>query len=617
MATIIPDLRTIRRLHQKPTEGELKLISFLDENLSSEFEVYFQPFINGDKPDIVLLKKNGGVIIFEVKDWHLDKYSIDENTDWHVKSNNCKIKSPYSQVKTYKDNLYDLHIDSLLAKRYTNKYYNLVINTVVYFHNEYESTIKRFCTNRFDDKRYTGYKSFLRYIATWGKDSLTTKNLNNYITKIGLYKVSKLFDDDLYNCFKRYLQPPLHLIEEGITIKYTKEQQVLIRSESRPRRKVKGLAGSGKTFVLAKRAVNAHLRTNGKILILTYNLSLKNYIHDRISDVREEFSWDNFYITNYHQFIKSEANNYGLVIKSLAPFHDVNFFEPVKNEINKYDVILIDEIQDYTTKWLEIITKYFLAETGEFVVFGDEKQNIYNRPLDENNEPIIKTIPSVWNRSLNVSKRFSKEIGRVAIMFQKEFLSKYTADDIRIITEPTLNLDEQVLVYKNFGIEFTVGDIFDEFEDYVKGNKIHPSNISILAAKVDWLRELDYKIRKGLKEKTITTFETKEYWTKLKEDFDDEDKFHKQIEKIRRNKKNHFWMKNGLTKLSSIHSFKGWESHTIFLLIEEDDDNSFESAELIYTGLTRAQHNLVVFNLGNHKYHDFFNQNLESSFNKG
>ena len=69
---------------------------------------------------------------------------------------------------------------------------------------------------------------------------------------------------------------------------------------------------------------------------ISYNLSLKNYIHDRISDVREEFNWNNFYITNYHQFFKTQANNYNLEINSLGNWNDINFFEEEKDRIQKY-----------------------------------------------------------------------------------------------------------------------------------------------------------------------------------------------------------------------------------------------------------------------------------------
>lgn len=148
---------------------------------------------------------------------------------------------------------------------------------------------------------------------------------------------------------------------------------------------------------------------------------MKNYIHDRISDVREYYPWDKFYITNYHQFFKSEANNYGLEIKSLSPFTDTKFFEPVKEKIEKYRVILIDEVQDYKTEWLEIIHTYFLEENEEFVVFGDEKQNIYNRPLDDNKEPKTIGIRGTWNKSLNTSRRFTNRIGLLAMNFQHYF----------------------------------------------------------------------------------------------------------------------------------------------------------------------------------------------------
>lgn len=57
MARLFPDINSIKNLHQKPTEGEIVLLDFLARNLADDFEVYFQPFINGDKPDIVILKK--------------------------------------------------------------------------------------------------------------------------------------------------------------------------------------------------------------------------------------------------------------------------------------------------------------------------------------------------------------------------------------------------------------------------------------------------------------------------------------------------------------------------------------------------------------------------------
>ena len=46
----------------------------------------------------------------------------------------------------------------------------------------------------------------------------------------------------------------------------------------------------------------------------------------------------------------------------------------------------LDEVQDYTTEWLRIVMQNFLMPDGEFVVFGDPKQNVYHRPIDSNGD---------------------------------------------------------------------------------------------------------------------------------------------------------------------------------------------------------------------------------------
>lgn len=75
---------------------------------------------------------------------------------------------------------------------------------------------------------------------------------------------------------------------------------------------------------------------------------------------------------------------------------------------------------------------------------------------------------------------------------------------------------------------------------------------------------------------------------------------------IRDNKKLHFWMNSGTLKVSTINSFKGWESEVVFLILEPKYETSttfnLSFDELLYTGLTRCRRNLVVINFGNQEY---------------
>jgi len=595
MAVLFPDLEVIKRQKVKPTEGELALLNFLCANLDDSFDIFYQPYLNGDQPDIILMKKDSGIVIFEVKDWKLEFYEINLNTDWVLKKNKSSILSPLKQLESYKQNLFNLHIDELREKSIHNKNLWATVNCVIYFHNASEIILTNFLLENFNSESYSKYIKFVNYFGILGRDSLNLSKLEFLKNKFWLNRKSFNFDENLYLSVKRYLKPPFHQLEDGIEIIYTKAQTELIRSEIRPRRKVKGVAGAGKTLVLAKRAVNAHKRTNGVVLILTYNLSLKNYIHDRINDVREGFEWRNFEIINYHQFFKAKANEYNLEIKCLDVFQDKVFFEPVKDIIIKYDVVLIDEIQDYKQEWIDIITEYFLDENSEFVVFGDEKQNIYNRELNEEKEPVVRKIPGNFNKTLNTSHRFGSNIATLAMKFQNKFFSKkYTLDDITAMSQ--FDFEKRILNYfylDQFSIENTVNEIYE----ILKQNEIHSSDVAILSSKVELLIEIEECITTLKHENTNTTFENKIEHEENKNNIPF-------LKNIRRFKKNHFWMKTGTVKISTIHSFKGWEISTLILIIEKQDQND----ELIYTALTRARKNLIIFNLGNVNYHSFFNQ---------
>ena len=76
------------------------------------------------------------------------------------------------------------------------------------------------------------------------------------------------------------------------------------------------------------------------------------------------------------------------------------------------------------------------------------------------------------------------------------------------------------------------------------------------------------------------------------------------VKMVRNNKKLHFYMNSGTVKISTVHSFKGWESETLFLIIEKKFSGMAQSFdEILYTGLTRSRNNLVIINYGNEEYH--------------
>lgn len=84
----------IERQKVKPTEGEKALLDFLLTNLDDSYEIFYQPFLNGDNPDFAIMRKGSGVLLIEVKDWLLDHYYVDEKTKWRLRKDDTILKSP-------------------------------------------------------------------------------------------------------------------------------------------------------------------------------------------------------------------------------------------------------------------------------------------------------------------------------------------------------------------------------------------------------------------------------------------------------------------------------------------------------------------------------------------
>jgi hypothetical protein len=624
MANIFPPFEQIKQLKVQPTEGELHLLQYLSNKFNDvdDVEIFFQPYLNGDNPDIILMQQHVGVIIIEVKDWNLNSYFLGREKNnfgkWLLKNNNHEIKSPFEQVYRYKENMFDLHVAGLLEKKLREPKFYGRINVFVYFHKASSDQLKAFYhpliskTERdipnipIEDKKY---RKYLIYQHTKLKKQIDyyARGYDN-IDKIEFPKHNEnLFTDDIYLEFKRILKPSFHTLEQGREINYTKRQQELSQSKN-VQQKIKGVAGSGKTLVLAKRAVNAHKRHSEKVLILTFNISLTSYIHDMISDVRENFEWKNFTILHYHLFFSSAANNYLLDINDEKDYENIDFFESTAKKIKKYKTILIDEIQDYKEEWIRIIKKYFWDEGGEFVVFGDEKQNIYGRKLDETKKPNT-TIVGAWNL-LNESFRLTTKIALLAEKFQNSFfMDKYDIDNIQTIkkTQGTFDFETNIMQINTFqNIETLAKEILETIKKY----QIHSNDICILSYKIETLRNLDFFIRKYSQEKTNTTFETKEFYDFLTSKYKEHPKiFETEIKNIRRVKKISFRLNSGTMKLSTIHSFKGWEAPTLFLVIDEDE-HSTHLDEAIYIAITRARQNLIIYESKSGRYYNFFQKNM-------
>lgn len=642
MATFHPDLENINRLTVPPTEGERHLLEILRDKLDDSYEVYFNPFLDGDRPDLIVLKPGCGAMIIEVKDWNLDRYELDIRNQWHYQE--TTIRSPHQQVFRYKENLFNLHLPLLGLQDLANRNFYKLISVAVYFHCAKKEQINRHYDKQLDKARkyilqlqqdlkqgqigqveydqhmdrseHARFKLNRDLVMSWGIDNVAKKVVEQ-LERMGR---NPLFTPEIHEDFSRRLRPPVHVKQQGIPVGFDAGQLALTMSKP-GFAKVKGVAGSGKTTVLAQRAINAHQRHGGQVLILTYNITLRHYIRDTISRLKGGGDQQHFEIIHYHGFIKNQLNNCGVDLKPIRErlpaalsddmdpiFGMKSLFDGVETE--KYPTILIDEVQDYRPEWIKLVRDCFLTEDGEMVLFGDQFQNIYARASGERESAIAQGFGR-WN-SLTKSyrSRGNSPLFQLFRNFQLCFMiSKYADSELFAAAEPmeaqrSMHLD--LLSYETYREPFDVEGVIEKIRRYIREYRLHPNDIAIVCSRVEWLMPLNEALKQS--EKTKVMFEeASEIEAIPAADRSDPETFQQAKERIRRRKKCFFMQNSGLIKLSTTHSFKGLQAQTVFCILTPDDE-----PEMVYTAITRAQRNLVVFDTSSSRFRSFFENNLQS-----
>lgn len=575
---IYPTWEQIGSLKTTLTSGEYFFAKFLDENLPIDWEIYVQPYFNGDRPDIVILNPNVGLMIYEIKDWDLSLYEThynNEDKSYFVtvidkNKEKQKIKKPIEQVKRYRNNLFKYLPQ--LSERVSSSIKNLSAFKVgIYFHNA--TTLDAIKVVPDWDENHC---------SVIGKDEIKPSNLKKIVPDFDR-KSSYLMSESWAEKIRFWLTPPFHSLEQGTPIQLTEEQSRHVNPSPQHHQRLRGVAGSGKTLVIAHRAAN--LAANGKkVLVVTFNITLWHHIRDQISRVRLNFGWEQFEFNHFHGFCVNYLSENDINIdqkikgdaflKLIVPQKIIDSMKSGKNnKKRKYDAILIDEAQDYERIYYEMLTM-FLTENDEILLVADEKQNIYNTELNWLDSMSGTRFKGRW-RELKKTARLPYALLDKANDFAKRFLP-----DVGLIPDGTLfNHDffesemSPKLIWRNVADKDIVEKVLAAFKWLTEQRNMSPSDIVILLPThneglyfVEKFKKINVNVNHVFSADTNNKSE-----------------------------KNSFWMGDSRLKMCTIHSFKGWELQNV-ILVTPDSDNFPGLDFLMYIALTRSRKNLIVFN---------------------
>ncbi|MBL8816066.1 MAG: DEAD/DEAH box helicase [Planctomyces sp.] len=182
--------------------------------------------------------------------------------------------------------------------------------------------------------------------------------------------------------------------------------------------RIRGLAGCGKTIVLALKVAYLHARHRDWLIAVTFHTrSLKKQFENLITtfvleQANEEPDWEKIRILNawgapggigrsgiYYEFCRDHGVEYMDFGAAKMRFGNDSAFEgscdmalqSVRQFVPKYDAILVDEAQDFAPNFLLLCYEY-LKEPKRLVYAYDELQNLGNRSLPPVEEIFGKTV---------------------------------------------------------------------------------------------------------------------------------------------------------------------------------------------------------------------------------
>lgn len=227
--------------------------------------------------------------------------------------------------------------------------------------------------------------------------------------------------------------------------------------------------------------------------------------------------------------------------------------------VDPYDVILIDEAQDFAPSWISVVKKIIKPDNGVIFLADDPTQSIYKYYSWKE-----KGIPVVGRTArLLLPYRNTYQIFQVAnaLVHEDEVLTKILeAEDMSL----PVDLDPAVMRQGDRPVIFRTDNILDEV-DFIK------RNINSLVAK----EKLDL-------DQIVVLCRSK-----------------RNIDRIKKH------LKGTDVIVNTFHSYKGMEAEAVFLCgmqetfsDKEDENEVAEEKKLVYMALTRARQKLFLSYVG-------------------
>lgn len=464
MATLIPALNSCL---SRMTAGEKRLAARLETKLEDDYLLWYDVPIGPKQlhPDFIVLHPSRGLFILEVKDWKLDHIQRATPTSIELVTPNGikEVRNPLAQARGYA-----LAVNQLLERD------PLLVQSGYYqgkllFPYGYGVVLSNITRKAFEQ---TDLGEVLEPQLVICKDEMTEKvnpeTFQKQLWDLSAYQFGATLTRSQTDRIRWHLFPDIRIsfeqltiFEEGNVIEESKseplipdlikiidlQQEQLARSLRDGHRVIHGVAGSGKTLILAYRCQHLAQESTKPLLVLCFNVSLAARLRQII---QAKGLSDRVQVRHFHGWCMDQLKAYKLPTPDSRQYQGDEYVAQLVQRViqavdqnaipaGRYGAVMIDEGHDFQPEWLKLVVQMVDPETDSLLVLYDDAQNLYGEEGKQKFSFKSVGIKAQGRTTiLKLNYRNTSEVLTLAYEFAKEVMAptETSEEDAPVLVEP-------------------------------------------------------------------------------------------------------------------------------------------------------------------------------------
>lgn len=402
MAIILPALHS---KNLKLTPGERRFGTCLLRNLEDDYHCWIDVPVGPKqrRPDFVLLHPGRGILVLEVKDWKLttiqqmDRLTAEIHTDRGLKTE----VNPLEQARAYAIEIKGLlERDPLLVQQEQGRYHGHLLLPWGFGVVLTNITRKQFEAAELDqaipgdkvicqDEMIESVEAEAFQKRLWGMFTYSFGGVLSLAridrVRWHLFPEIRIQQGNLFDAASdgADTQQSIAKVLPDIVKVMDIEQEKLARNLGDGHRIIHGVAGSGKTLILAYRAMYLDKLGLAKpILVLCFNRVLAAKLKQLLT---EQGAGDRVHVRHFHGWCKEMCDHHQLDLPGdkEQPIYErqvdavIAGCEKGRVPLAQYAALMIDEGHDFKPEWFKLLVQMIDPETNSLLLMYDDAQNLY------------------------------------------------------------------------------------------------------------------------------------------------------------------------------------------------------------------------------------------------